>query len=303
MKHGAKGLLYAALIAASFFSVNCAKEKEADPKYVKEIQQWQQKRAENLKKPTGWLTLIGLFWLKEGENTFGSAKDNDFVFPEGKAAAHMGAFILKDSVVSIKINSGVKVLINKEEKKEAVLRSDMEEETDILNYGSLQWNIIKRGQKYGVRLRDLESDKIKNFAGIETFPVKESWKVIAKYTPYNPPKKIEIPTVLGTVEEGEAPGYLSFAIDGKEYKLDPTQEGDEFFIIFADMTNGEDTYGAGRFLYSAAADSTGYVTLDFNKAYNPPCAFSRYATCPLPPEQNRLHVRVEAGEKAYKGEH
>lgn len=303
MKFTPRPFLIAAAVMCSLLSFNCAKEEEADPEYIKEINAWSQRREENLKKPTGWLNLAGLYWLKEGENRFGSANDNDLVFPAGKADPHMGSLFLKDSIVSIKINTGVKILVNDEEKKEAVLKSDADEDTDILSYNSLRWNIIKRGERYGVRLRDLESEHVKNFAGIDNFPVKESWKIKAKYIPYNPPKRIEIPTVLGTIEEDEAPGYLSFTIEGKEYKLDPTKSGDEFFIIFADMTNGEDTYGAGRFLYSKGPDSTGYVTLDFNKAYNPPCAFSRYATCPLPPEQNRLHVRIEAGELAYKGEH
>ena len=168
-----------------------------------------------------------------------------------------------------------------------------------MSIGSLRWYIIKRDDKYGVRLRDIDANLRKEFKGIDTYPVNEDWKITAKFEAYNPPKTISIPSIIGTVEEDMAPGALVFEKDGKEYRLDPVVEGDEFFIIFADETSGEETYGAGRFLYTAMPDSTGNVILDFNKAYNPPCAFTPYATCPLPPKQNYLKLRITAGEKKY----
>ena len=277
-------------------------EQKGSAEYIKEIQQWHQKREDRLRKENGWLNLVGLYWLKEGENSFGSAKDNDIVFPLN-APAHVGTLTLNDSIVTINVNEGVKVLYDSEEVKSMPLENDLDENTTILQAGTLRWYIIKRGSKYGVRLRDLNAPLIKEFKGINIFPINEDWKVTAKFKPYIPAKKVTIPTVIGTTEEDIAPGYLSFKIGGKDYKLDALQSGDGFFIIFADLTSGEETYGAGRFIYTDEPDSNGNVILDFNKAYNPPCVFTRFATCPLPPKQNYLKLRVTAGEKMWGGQH
>ena len=180
------------------------------------------------------------------------------------------------------------------------MQNDLSGNPTVLTLGSLKWFIIKRGEdKYGVRVRDLRASLLENFKGIDTFPINEDWKIIAKYEPYNPPKIISIPSIIGTVDQDTARGSLVFEVNGEKYKLDPIKEGNEFFIIFADETSGKETYGAGRFLYADMPDSLGNVILDFNKAYNPPCSFTKYATCPLPPKQNYLHLSVTAGEKNY----
>ena len=261
--------------------------EKGSPDYINQIKLWHQKRIENLKKESGWLNLAGLYWLKEG------------VFPKGKAPGKIGIFILKDSTVTMKINTGIKVTSDNKPVKEMQLKVDLSGDPTIITLGFLRWFIIKRSYKYGVRLRDLSSDLLTEFKGIDTYPINEDWKITAKFEPYDPPKSVSIPTIIGTVDKDEAPGALVFEKSGKQYKLDPVVEGNQFFVIFTDETSGQETYGAGRFLYTKLPDSTGNVILDFNKAYNPPCAFTPYATCPLPPKQNYLKLMVTAGEKKY----
>lgn len=281
------------------FSCRSNNDEKGSQAYIKQIKMWHQKRIENLKKENGWLNLAGLYWLKNGENTFGTNPINNIVFPKGKAPGKVGSFTLKDSTVTVKINKGIKVTNGNNQVSEMELKTDLSGDPTILKLGFLEWFIIKRGEKYGVRLRDLDADLLNEFRGIETYPVNEDWKITAKFAPYNPPKSISIPTIIGTVDKDEAPGALVFEKNGKQYKLDPVVEGNQFFIIFADETSGQETYGAGRFLYASFPDSSGNVILDFNKAYNPPCAFTPFATCPLPPKQNYLKLEVTAGEKKY----
>lgn len=283
-----------------FSSCSDQLKEKGDPEYISGIKKWHEGRIENLKKENGWLNLAGLFWLSEGENKFGADKSNRIIFPEGKSPGFMGSFFLKDSIVTMKINEGVEVsLENGERVFEIELKNDQQKGTTILDHGSLRWNLIKRGERYGIRLRDLDAKLVKNFPGIETYPVNEDWKVEAVFESYNPPKEIEIPNVLGTVEKGISPGALVFEKEGKKYRLDVTDAGRSYFLIFADLTNGKETYGAGRFLTVEKADSTGRIFIDFNKSYNPPCAFTIYATCPLPPAQNHLKLEVTAGEKNF----
>ncbi len=279
------------------FASGCEKD-QGNPEYVKSIKQWHEKRVARLKTETGWLNLVGLYWLQEGKNTFGSAKDNDIIFPEN-APAHIGAFILNDSSVSVKINPDVEVTADSHKVTDMPLKDDLTDSTTVLQQGQFRWFVINRNGKFGIRLRDLNAPLVKEFKGIETYPVNEKWKTEAKFEKYPSPKVIEIPNIIGSVENDTVEGRLVFRLNGNNYTLDPVSEGNEFFIIFADETNGEETYGAGRFLYSDKPDSLGMVELDFNKAYNPPCAFTKFATCPLPPKENYLHLKVTAGEKKY----
>lgn len=292
------------LIWAIQIIVSCTIDDSNGPKseYEKSIDEWHNKRIERLKKENGWLNLVGLIWINEGENKFGSDPDNDIVFPEGKAEKFMGTVVKKDSVITINVEPGLKITQNNKPVSSIKMIEDIKGNPTILEYKSLRWFIIKRGDKYGIRLRDLESDLLLEFGGIERFPVKEDWKIEANFHRYESPKKIFIPTILGTVEEDYSPGKLLFNIGEKEFTLEPTSAGKGLFIVFADLTSGEETYGAGRFLYTDGPDSNNIVILDFNKAYNPPCAFTKYATCPLPPDENKLRVRIEAGEKNY-GDH
>jgi len=275
--------------------------QKANPQYLTEIQRWQQKRIDNLKSPTGWLNLAGLFWLQAGENTAGADSANMIIFPKNKAPDFIGSFFLQDSVVTFRAQPSINVTHNDSVISSMVMRNDIEGNPARLTLGTLNWTIIKRGEKYGVRLRDDEHPLLKLFAGIETFPVDSTWRLAAKFEANDPPKIIAVPTVLNTINEEPSPGAFVFNIDGKTYRLDATGKmtDKELFIIFADRTNGKEAYGAGRFLYVPTPGANGKAVIDFNQAYNPPCAFTPYATCPLPPEQNMLPIRITAGEKNY----
>ena len=274
--------------------------------YVAEIQQWHQQRIENLKTETGWLNLVALEWLDAGENTFGSDSTCDVLFPSGKAPGKMGVFYLQNDSVWVEIAPGVPVTHNGQAVQRLWLRPDTEGKPTLLALGSLRWFIIKRGNRYGVRLRDLEAPLVQAFTGIDMYPIDPAWRVTAQFRPYDPPKTIAVPTVLGTVTQERCPGALVFQINGKKFELDPiAAEGAEsLFLVIGDETNGDETYGGGRFLVVPMPDASGRTVIDFNKAYNPPCAFTPYATCPLPPKQNRLPVRITAGEKVWgEGHH
>lgn len=275
--------------------VSCTQKQTADPEYLKEIQDWDKRRVERLSEENGWLNLAGLFWLNKGENKFGSAKDNNIIFPSGPD--NIGVLILKDSVVTVKINSEVDVTHNGNSVTKMTLLDDLSGDPTILQTGSIRWYVIKRTKGIGIRLRDLNADLVKNFKGIERFPVNKDWKIEASFDPYDPPKIILIPDIIGTVDEELCLGAVVFIKDGKEYRIDAIDSGQRLFLIFADQTSGVETYGAGRFMYVDKPDSAGKIILDFNKAYNPPCVFTKFATCPLPPKDNYLKLRIEAGEK------
>jgi uncharacterized protein len=289
---------YLILLTFIYILPGCTKKSDVDPVYASEYAAWHNKRVQNLKKETGWLNLVGLYWLRQGENTFGSDPSNYIIFPSG-TPLKIGTITLQDSVAQIKVNNNIDVTIDDNKVKEAFLKNDLSGKSTVMSVGSFKWTIIKRGTKYGIRLRDLNSPDVKNFPGIETYPLDKSWKIEAAYVKFPQPRKIMIPTILGTVEESTVNGSLTFTKDGKQYSFIPLLEEVGYFLIFADETNGNETYGAGRFLSTALPDSNGKVMIDFNKAYNPPCAFTKYATCPLPPKDNYLHLKVTAGEKKY----
>ena len=289
-------LIYFVLI----FTIACTQKPTADPNYIKEINEWDAKRVNRLKADDGWLNLVGRFWLKQGESTFGSAKDNDIVVESSKLPEHIGSFIFKDSVVTFRALDGVDVMLGDMSVKEIVLVDDQKSDVTILQIGSVKFNLIVRDTLYGIRFRDLNSDLVKNFKGVERYPIDESWKITAKFEAYNPVKEIDVPNVLGQISKEKSPGAVVFERDGKTHRIDAVDEGgDKLFLIIADQTSGDETYGGGRFMYVNKPDSTGTILLDFNKAYNPPCVFTKYATCPLPPLQNYLKLKIEAGEKVY----
>lgn len=249
--------------------------------YQSEIAQWREKREAALKADDGWLTVAGLYWLKQGTNTFGRSAANSIVLPDGPPQA--GAFELRDGRVRA-IPSGREIL---------------PDSADIVRVGRLSLLLIQRGDRFAIRLKDPESRYRRAFNGLEYFPANEAYRVTARFVAE--PKKVPILNIIGQTEESECPGYAVFQLHGQELKLYPILEepgAKELFYIFKDQTSGSETYGAGRFLYSDLPQN-GQVVLDFNKAYSPPCAFTPYATCPLPPPENRLAVRIEAGEKKY----
>jgi uncharacterized protein (DUF1684 family) len=280
-------------------AIGCSDSKPTEQQladHKRDIESWYARRIDNLKSHDGWLNLAGLFWLKEGINSFGSAESNDIVFPEGKIADRAGYFMVKGSIVTLTPFPGSDIPL----KKESIVFHPDSAKAISMAYGSLEWFIIRRGDKLGIRLRDLESEDVKNFKGIERYPVDYSWKINAKFEPAAEGETIDITTVLGQASSQPLAGRLVFDVDGKEQKLSATAEGDQLFIVFADATNGKETYGAGRFIYVDSPDSTGHSVIDFNKSYNPPCAFTEFATCPLPPKENRLGVSIVAGEKNYE---
>jgi uncharacterized protein (DUF1684 family) len=276
------------------------REAEADrAAYVQEIEDWQKKRNDYQVSENGWVNLAGLFWLKEGINSFGSATSNDLIFPENKIPERAGFFILRNGVVAIKGNPGVKFRINNME-MEGGLAFHPDSAHVVMEYGPLRWFVIRRDDKTGIRLRDLENPLLKEFKGIDFFPVDPQWRLEGKVEWADSSRTIEVTNVLGQTARQRSVATLVFSWQGKEYKLDALDEGNkEFFLIFGDDTNARETYGAGRYLYAPLPDSHGRVTLDFNKAYNPPCAFTEFATCPLPPRQNVLPFAIRAGEKNY----
>ncbi|MCK4894736.1 MAG: DUF1684 domain-containing protein [Calditrichia bacterium] len=286
-----------------FIPLACSSSEKIDPVYLQEVDDWHARRLASLTKPDSWLSLAGLFWLKEGENSFGGSDLNRIKFPPDKAPAEMGQFFHREGVVSVQVKNGISVFHDGKIVKTMTMVNDSEGTPTILKYGSLSWYIIKRSEKLGIRLKDSENRQLKNFSGIDRFPVNPKWKIIAKFEEYETPRTIEIPNILGTVSDDPSPGKLIFEFDGQSYSLDPIADPDDkrWFIIFSDQTSGEETYGAGRFLYIDAPVEDGTAIIDFNKAYNPPCVFTPYATCQLPPEQNHLALHVTAGEKNYHG--
>lgn len=281
-------------------TLSCGTQQEHA--YKNEIEEWHKQRVERLSRPDGWLSLAGLFWLKNGENTFGSGQENDITFPKS-AAEQMGVFILSGRQVTMRVNPGVKIFIDSSLVTETLIKSDQVEDTTIPAYNNLSWYVIERGERIGIRLKDTENPARLNFKGIDRFPVDKKWCVQAKFEIFDSLKTISIPSRAGTMSEETIPGVLHFEIKGKQLSLEPFGDFDSkrFFIVFADVTSGHETYGGGRFLYIDAPDSNGTTIVEFNKAYNPPCVFTEFATCPLPPSQNRLPIKIEAGEKAYAG--
>lgn len=279
--------------------------------HAADVAAWREGRLQRLQKPDGWLSLIGLHWLTEGEQTLGSGADNAIVLAAGPA--ELGVVrLVGDEVLFAAATGGPQVMISNSTGERAeggrvwhLLAPDASGAPSLVSVDSVSFLVLKRGDKFALRVRDSESPRRKHFAGIEHFPVDEGWRIVADWTPHKQPQSFGIQTVIGTIEEMPNPGYGTFIRDGREYRIYPViEEGSEdLFIIFADRTSGKETYGPGRFLYAPWPKEDGKLIIDFNKAYNPPCALNPFSTCPLPPPENRLDLRVTAGEKKYLGEH
>src|SRR5262245_40952582 len=262
--------------------------------YQAEIESWRRRMEQSLRADRGWLTLAGLFWLNEGENRFGAATDNQIVLPGDSAPAHAGSFAFQGGAVTLRAETAG-VTLNGEPVTTARLRSDAEANPDLVEIGDLIMQVIRRGERYAIRLWDRRSPARAAFTGRRWYPVRESYRLPARFMPHDPPRTLPVPNVLGETAQRLSPGYATFTIDGLEYSLDAVTDEDQLFFIFRDQTAGQTTYGAGRFL-KAAFPQNGQITLDFNRAYSPPCAFTEFATCPLPPRRNYLPLRIEAGE-------
>ena len=267
--------------------------------YRNEILKYRAQREAELKADDGWLNVAGLFWLKPGANVAGSAAGSDLRLPS-KAPARIGVFELKDRKVTFSADPSAHVTSAGRPVGTQPMAAPRGDE-NALAAGDLRMFVIHREDRFGIRLRDLRSPMRAQFRGLRYFPINPAYRVRAKFNPYNPPHTVAVPNVLGQNPEMESPGYVTFALNGKSLRLEPVYEDAEkkdLFFIFKDTTSRDSTYPAGRFLH-ADLPKDGFVTIDFNKAYNPPCAFTDFATCPLPRKENQLPVRIEAGELAY----
>ncbi|MEO8189516.1 MAG: DUF1684 domain-containing protein [Acidobacteriota bacterium] len=269
----------------------------------RDIEAWRDRRLQSLRREDGWLTLVGLFWLEKGDNTVGSDPKSRVVLPAGKAPAHLATIALDAGVARLTAVPGETVEIGGKQISSTPLATDASDEATVVRRGSLRLYLIERNGRIGVRVKDSDSAALKSFHGVPSFSIDARWRIAARFEPYVPPKEISVPNVLGSISGEKSPGALVFQIGGKTCRLDVVTEAgtDDWFVIFGDQTNGRDTYGGGRFLYVTPPPAGTAPVVDFNKAYNPPCVFSPYATCPLPPSQNRLAVSIEAGEKSYGG--
>lgn len=263
--------------------------------YEKEIMAYRKIRIDSLQHENGYLNLSGLFWLKEGENTIGADPKNDFVFPTEHSDSFLGTIILNKGVVTFKSNEANQVFSLGQPANNVIIYQD--KKALVLAHKSLRWFIIKRGEKYALRLRDLEGEYVRNFKGIDYFSIDSSWRIKAKFVSTHG-KKLNITDITGRNYLEDSPGELHFTIKGKKFTLEAGGTIDEFFIVFGDLSNKKTTYGGGRFLYASAPDKEGNVILDFNKSLNPPCEFTPFATCPLPTKKNRMNLEITAGEKS-----
>lgn len=277
---------------------------QTSPAYKKELDAWVANRIAGLKADDGWLNLVGLHWLAEGKNTFGSGVGNDVIFPENSIAENAGYFNRSGNRVTMVAENGAAIQVDGQlVTNEVVIYAADITAAPVASSGSLRWSVIKREDKIGIRVRDLSAPLAAHFTGIARFAADEKWVVPAKLQAAVTPASIAITNVIGQTTVQKTPGKLVFSIAGKQYTLDALEEGDELFIVFGDATSGVTTYPSGRFVYAKKPGADGNTVIDFNKAYNPPCAFTSYATCPLPPSQNILPVAITAGEKDYNNPH
>lgn len=257
---------------------------------------WHAQRIARLEAEDGWLTLVGLDWLDEGDSPAGSASDAKVPLP-ASTPAQVGTFTRHGKSVSFRPASGAAVTVGGKPFAGGAVRTDADGSApDVLRIRTVQMLVIVRGDRVGVRVRDSASPVRRDFKGIERFPVSLEWRKVAQWEPAPKGKTVQIVNVLGDVEETALAGTATFNHQGKEYRLEAVDEDGSLFFVFGDETNKDATYPAGRFLTADAAKD-GKVVLDFNRAYNPPCSFTRFATCPLPTRENRMKVRIEAGEK------
>ena len=266
--------------------------------HVAEVEAWREGRYAALRRDIGWLTLAGLGWLKPGVNRVGSDPDADVVLPGGPPTA--GTVTVTGEGVT------AEGAFQHDGRRASGLRlaSDREGEATLMELGSLRICLVERGGRLALRTWDLEAPARRTFAGIDHWPVDPAWRLDARMEA-TPGRSIAVPDVLGTNDEQPSPGDVVFEVDGRAHRLQALLGGDagELWLVFGDATNGDETYGGGRFVYTSAPDADGALVLDFNRAYNPPCVFSAYATCPLPWPANRLPMRIEAGERMYDAGH
>jgi uncharacterized protein (DUF1684 family) len=266
------------------------------PQHPREVEQWRAERQRRLTADYGWLTVVGLDWLKEGDNRVGADPSSEVALPPGSAPRQVAVISLHAGKAVLHPTPSVPLTLNAKPATQTTLRED----DDILAINNLKFFLIRRGDRTGIRLKDNDSTARKHFQGLSWYPVDAAWRIEAKYTAWDKPHSLVFHNTIGQEETEPSPGYVTFQKDGREFRLEPMLDDGMLFFVLRDQTSGKTTYGASRFLYTEPAKD-GRVLLDFNKAENPPCAFTAYATCPLPPPQNRLALAITAGEKNYAG--
>jgi uncharacterized protein (DUF1684 family) len=287
------------VLGLAVISLSCTDAKAPlDPvEYEADLQQWRTERLESLRGPDGYLNLAGLFWLEEGQLSIGSAEDNDIVFPSS-AAARIGTLRVSAEGVVLEVAEDVDVFSEGSAIDKLSLADDTTGAPVTVSHGSLAWIIIKRNNRFALRLRDFEHPAIAAFPPIDYFPIDPDLRVPARLKLYATPKIVNVETVIeGLGWHPESPGLVEFEIDGETMQLEAYSSGDELFFVFGDRSSGRETYPAGRFLYAKLVEDGEVTWLDFNRAYNPPCAFNDFATCPVASPQNRLPIVIAAGEK------
>jgi uncharacterized protein len=269
-------------------------------KYEETILKERRDREERFKgSERGWLGLVGLYWLRDGENKVGSAPDNDIILPAA-VPGHIGVVLYNNGVATFRTARGVPVYSNGKQFTLKTLVADIHEGADFLQVGDLTLVLLDRAGRHLIRVWDRNSKLRKNFTGFNQYPVNPEYRIEARYTDYDTPRLVSIQDVLEIYHETPIQGYVTFNLQGKDYRLEAQVDEDDLMRLdFKDATNGDTTYVGGRFLV-AEMPKDGKVVVDFNQAYNPPCAYTDFATCPLPPPENRLPIRIEAGEKAYR---
>ena len=263
--------------------------------FAQVTREWRLKQESSLKQDRGWLAVAGLFWLEEGENSFGTDAAPKIRIPDGPPVA--GSFTRRGKEVYLE-SPAEGVTVNGASPTAVALKSDASGRPDSIRVGRVEMNVIQRGDRIGIRLYDPLAEARTKFKGRTWFPADEKWVIRAKFVPYNPPKKVSILNVLGDRSVVPVPGYVEFKRDGKTQRLDAQGDQSGLFLNFQDATSGNETYPAGRFL-DTPGPKDGFVEIDFNRAVNPPCAFTLFATCPLPPPGNRLSIPIRAGEKTH----
>ena len=267
--------------------------------YRADVDGWRAARDERLRAPDGWLSFVGLVWLKPGVNRFGSARDNDVRLPDS-VPAHGGAFVVDGHAVRLVVEPGAPLTLGGRPAKTAPFRTDAAPGPDVLQSGTVTWQVIERGERLGVRIKDSASPARRAFRGTRWFAIDPAYRVVARFLPRAGAAEMVVPDASGGHQTLKSLGTLDFTLLGKPQRLDPVLDGDDDadpLIVFRDLTSGRETYGAGRFV-RALRQTDGTFVVDFNRAYAPPCAFTPYATCPLPPAQNRLPIAVRAGERS-----
>jgi uncharacterized protein len=274
-----------------------AAESMGDDKvYRAEVEQYRRDLEAKLTSDTGWLTIAGLSFLVKPETTFGSDPSNDLVLP-GDTPAHVGTFVMDGGHVSVRLESGIQVrTLDGKPFQGGQIKSDGGGPPDRLVLGDVQVWVHESGERQAIRIRDKHNSLRTTFAGMRWYPVDPTYRIEATFVAYDKPKELKVPNLLGDIDTMTAPGQVTFMMNGQEQTMVSVTDDDELWFIFRDLTSGKTTYPAARFLY-APLPKDGKVVLDFNRAENPPCAFNSHATCPLPPRENRLNVRVEAGEQ------